>query len=125
MEQRLCIITNEQLYESNGSFFCDNIDLKSIPEGLKEFADIKIIGRKSRKNRTKQIELKQIESSSNLIGYIYLLIKSFKFKETKYLIISISPFTFFASLIFLGAIQVILLLFYFLYIIRLKRLDRQ
>ena len=99
MEQRLCIITNEQLYESNGSFFCDNIDLKSIPEGLKEFADIKIIGRKSRKNRTKQIELKQIESSSNLIGYIYLLIKSFKFKETKYLIISISPFTFFASLI--------------------------
>ena len=99
MEQRLCIITNEQLHESNGSFFCDNIDLKSIPEGLKEFADIKIIGRKSRKNRTKQIELKQIESSSNLVGYIYLLIKSFKFKETKYLIISISPFTFFASLI--------------------------
>ena len=99
MEHKLCIITNEQLHESNGNFFCDNIDLKSIPEGLKEFADIKIVGRKSKKSRTKQINVKQIESSSNLIGYIYLLIKSFKFKETKYLIISISPFTFFASLI--------------------------
>ena len=33
-KQNLAIITNEKTYFNNNSYFCDNIDMKSIPEGL-------------------------------------------------------------------------------------------
>ena len=33
-KENLAIITNEKTYLSNNSYFCDNIDMKSIPEGL-------------------------------------------------------------------------------------------
>ena len=34
--QKLFIISNESVYENNNLFFCDNIDLKSTPEGLEK-----------------------------------------------------------------------------------------
>ena len=32
--KKLFIISNESIYENNNQYFCDNIDLKSTPEGL-------------------------------------------------------------------------------------------
>ena len=32
--QKLFIISNESIYQNNNEYFCDNIDLKSTPEGL-------------------------------------------------------------------------------------------
>ena len=32
--QKLFIISNESIYTNKGKFFCDNIDMKSTPEGL-------------------------------------------------------------------------------------------
>ena len=32
--QKLFIISNESIYENNSKYFCDNLDLKSTPEGL-------------------------------------------------------------------------------------------
>ena len=32
--RNLIIIENEKIFEENNNFYCDNIDSKSIPEGL-------------------------------------------------------------------------------------------
>ena len=32
--QKLFIISNESIYSENNNYFCDNIDLKTLPEGL-------------------------------------------------------------------------------------------
>ena len=36
MQNKLFIISNEKISESSNNFFCDNLDMKSIPEGLKK-----------------------------------------------------------------------------------------
>ena len=52
--EKLFIITNESIFNFKGEFFCDNIDLKSTPEGLNNNFEVSIIGRKSKKSgRTK------------------------------------------------------------------------
>ena len=56
--QKLFIISNESIYEDSGKFFCDNIDLKSTPEGLNKKFEVNLIARKSSKNRAFNIELK-------------------------------------------------------------------
>ena len=98
MKNNLYIITNESLYYKEGSYYCDNIDLKSIPEALNKETNVFIIGRKSKKPRSKKVNIENIGVSSNIIFYLYLISKSFFKKKNKYLIISISPYTFAASL---------------------------
>ena len=100
MKNRLFLITNESIYEDkNNGFFCDNIDLKSIPECLSKFSEISIIGRSSNKKRSKKININNINISNNIFFFLVNIFKSFKIKETKYLIISLSPYTFVASLL--------------------------
>ena len=100
MKNNLFILTNESIYiDENKNFFCDNIDLKSIPEELNEFANVLIIGRYSNKKRSKKINLKKINIPKNIFSYLFCIFKNFKNKNDKYLIISISPFTFFASIL--------------------------
>ena len=55
--QELDIVTNESFNSENNSFFCDNIDLKSIPEELNKFCKVNIIGRKSSVKRSKLVKL--------------------------------------------------------------------
>ena len=60
MKNNLIIITNESIYlDENNKFFCDNIDLKSIPEGLSNYANINLIARYSKKIRSKKINIKK------------------------------------------------------------------
>jgi|TARA_B110000444_G_C18838760_1_gene597636 glycosyltransferase involved in cell wall biosynthesis len=99
VKKKLYIITNESFYLKENSFFCDNIDLKVIPEELGKYFEICIIGRKSKKPRTKKIEIKDAKIFSNIIFYLFFLIKSLLRKNNDYLIISISPYTFFSSVI--------------------------
>ena len=47
--EKLFIISNESIFENNGSFFCDNLDMKSTPESLSQKYEISIIARKSKK----------------------------------------------------------------------------
>ena len=71
MKNKLFIITNESIFISkNNQFFCDNIDLKTIPEELNNFFDINIIGRKSSRERSKKINLKNIFIFNNIIFYL-------------------------------------------------------
>ena len=81
MIRQLVIINNESVYENNGNFFCDNIDLKSIPEGLNKMFKILMIARKSNIERSHQINLKAINIVSNIFTYLLSLINTFKNKE--------------------------------------------
>ena len=100
MKNKLFLITNESIYaDENKNFFCDNIDLKSIPENLNKYSEINIIARYSKTERSKKIDIENINICKNILIYLFNIFKSFKQKDSKYLIISLSPYTFMASLL--------------------------
>ena len=98
MKQKLFIISNESISIQNNKFFCDNIDLKTTPEGLSKKFEVYLLGRKSKKKRSHQIKLKNVNVSKNIFSYISSIISSGKQENAKYLVISITPFTFLASI---------------------------
>ena len=59
--QKLFIITNEKIYENNNSYYCDNIDLKSTPEGLNKNFEVNLIARASKEKRSHKINIKEIK----------------------------------------------------------------
>jgi len=99
MKKKLFIISNESISSEDGKFYCDNIDLKSTPEGLNKKFEVNLYARKSRKKRSHEIKIKKIKVFNNLFSYIASIIKISKEVEAKYLIISISPYTFVISLL--------------------------
>ena len=90
MKKKLFIFSNESIALQNGKFFCDNIDLKSTPEGLNRKFEVSIFGRKSSKKRSHEIKIKKINIFSNIISYLWAAVPTSKNNEAKYLIISIS-----------------------------------
>ena len=96
--QKLFIISNESIYENNNEYFCDNIDLKSTPEGLDKNFEVNLIARKSKAERAFNINLKNIKIFSSIFSFISSILNSTKNKNSKYLIISISPYTFLACI---------------------------
>ena len=93
MKKKLFIFSNESILLSDGKFFCDNIDLKTTPEGLNKKFEVNLFGRKSNKQRFHEIKIKKTNIFTNIFSYISAVITSTKQKEAKYLIISISPYT--------------------------------
>ncbi len=98
MKKKLFIITNESIFLQDEKFFCDNIDLKSSPEGLNKKFEVNLFGRKSSKKRAHEIKIKKLKIFSNIFSYLSEVIRSTKIENTKFLIISISPYTFFICL---------------------------
>ena len=96
--KNLVIINNEKVSQKANSFYCDNIDMKSIPEGLSNKLEVLFIGRKSIVEKFHKINLKRIIIKSNIFSFLFAIFKTFKNKETSYLLISISPYTFFSYL---------------------------
>jgi len=101
MINKLVIISNESIFKNNDVFYCDNIDIKSISEGLNKNFEISILGRKSKIKRTHKINLNQTKLASNMFMFLLNVFNTFKEKETKYLLISVTPKTFFACLLLL------------------------
>ena len=97
--EKLFIISNESIFNYEGNFFCDNIDLKSTPEGLNNKFEVNIIGRKSKKIRSHKINLQNIKTYSNILFFIFGIFRSLRKKNSRYLIVSISPFTFIACIL--------------------------
>jgi glycosyltransferase involved in cell wall biosynthesis len=97
--KKLFIISNESIFNYEESFFCDNIDLKSTPEGLDNQFHVNLIGRKSKKIRSHKINIKNIKIYKNIFSYLVAIFKSLREIDSKYLIISISPFTFIACVL--------------------------
>ena len=60
-KENLAIVSNEKTYFDKQNYFCDNIDMKSIPEGLNESFDIQLFVRNSKSERSShKINLKNI-----------------------------------------------------------------
>ena len=96
----LVIVNNEKISNEKNSFYCDNIDIKTIPENLNKNFNVTVIARNSNIKRKHQINLEKIKNLSNVFSFLFSTFKTFKKRETIYLIISITPYTFF-SYIFL------------------------
>ena len=95
----LVIINNEKISNEKNSFYCDNIDIKSIPESLNKNFNVTVIARNSKVKRSHQISLEKIEISSNIFSFLSSVLKTFKKNKASYLIISITPYTFFSYLL--------------------------
>ena len=97
--ENLVVLNNEKISKQNGEFFSRNYILKRLPEGLAKYFNVEFIARKSNTRENHELKLDNIKLASNIIQYIFFLISSFKDKNTKYYIISITPYTFIASLV--------------------------
>ena len=97
MKKKLFIFSNESINSLDGKCYCDNIDLKTTPEGLNKKFDVNLFGRKSNINRSHEIKIKKIKNFNNIFSYISSVIATIKEEDAKYLIISISPYTFIIS----------------------------
>ncbi len=97
--QKLFIISNESIYTNKGKFFCDNIDMKSTPEGLANKFHINVIARESQSARSHNINLKNIKTFKNIFSFLYGILSLARAEDSKYLIVSISPFTTMACVI--------------------------
>jgi len=97
----LFIINNEKIIKDIDSFYCDNIDIKSIPEDLSKNFNVSLIARNSnlisRKNY--KINLEKIKIASNIFAFLINIFQTFKKNNATYLIISITPYTFFSYLL--------------------------
>ena len=97
----LAIVENEKIFQEKNKFYCDNIDAKSIPEGINNFRKIYLIARKSKVKRVQQINLSQVKIGSNIFLFLNLILKTFSKKNINYLLISINPYTFLSALVLL------------------------
>jgi|TARA_B100001057_G_scaffold161113_1_gene161719 glycosyltransferase involved in cell wall biosynthesis len=98
MKKKLFIFSNESVYSSNNKFYCDNLDLKSTPEGLNKKFDVNLLGRKSYRQRSHEIKINKIKVFSNILTYLFEVKNALKNKDSRFLIISISPYTFLISI---------------------------
>ena len=98
MKKKLFIFSNESISLEDGKYYCDNLDLKSTPEGLNKKFEVNLLGRKSNKKRSHEIKLKRIKVFNNIFSYLSEVKNAAKNKDSKFLIISISPYTFLISI---------------------------
>jgi glycosyltransferase involved in cell wall biosynthesis len=96
---KLFIISNESIFSYKGKFFCDNIDMKSTPEGLNKLFEVNLISRQSKNERIHEININNVKTYKNIFSFIYGVVKSFHQSKSKYLIISITPFTFLSCVV--------------------------
>ena len=97
--EKLYIISNESIFENNGNFFCDNLDMKSTPEELSQKYQVSIIARKSKKIRSHHLKIDNIKIFNSIFTYLINIFISSKDKNSKYLVISITPYTFLAIIL--------------------------
>ena len=99
--KNLFIIGNEKISrESNRVYYSANVDFKSITEGLSKYFRVYLLARYSVKKEVFIINQKKIFLAKNIFSYALNIILSLKnIKNNKYLIISITPYTFVAYLI--------------------------
>ena len=98
--KKLNIIMNERIYKDQYYFYSENIDCKSIVEGLKDKFELKLFARRTKVKKKNKLLFFNISLSNNIFFFLFNVIFSTKYiKNSTYLIISITPYTFFAYLI--------------------------
>ncbi len=94
----LVVLNNEKISKKNNKFYCRNFNFKILPEGLNKFFNVQYIARKSKTDEHHELNLQNIRIASNIFQFIYYVLSTFKNKNTKYYIITITPYTFLAFL---------------------------
>ena len=94
----LVIINNEKVFKENNNFYCENLDLKIIPEELNEYYKVQYIVRNSNTKGGQNIKLSNIKTASNIFKFIYFVFKTFKIPNMTYLLVCITPYTFLSFL---------------------------
>jgi glycosyltransferase involved in cell wall biosynthesis len=98
--ENLFIISNEKISIKKNYFYSANVDFKTIVEGLKSSFNVILIARKSTTRENFIIHFKKIFLASNIFSYLLKIILCLRnVKNNKYLIVSISPYSFLAYLI--------------------------
>jgi glycosyltransferase involved in cell wall biosynthesis len=98
--ENLFIISNEKISKKKNYFYSANVDFKTIVEGLKSSFNVILIARKSTIRENFIINFKKIFLASNIFSYLLKIILCLKnVKNNKYLIVSITPYSFLAYLI--------------------------
>ena len=92
--ENIIIINNEKIYKEENNFYCTNLDLRILPEELNSFFKVEYIVRSSKKKNHQKINLSNIKIGSNIFKFLLHIYKSFIKKNSSYLIISITPYTF-------------------------------
>ncbi len=98
IKKKLIIITNEKIFQEGEKSFCNNIDIKTTSENLNKNFEVLLFGRKSLKKTNHKIDINSIIVCSGLIGLFKNIKQLISERETKFLIISLTPFTFFVNL---------------------------
>ena len=97
-KDNLVILSNEKIYDNSG-YFCDNIDIKNLSEKLNYHFNVYLIGRKSNQKRFHKINIKQIKTHASIFSIFFRLKELMINRDSKYLIVSLSPFTFLALIL--------------------------
>ena len=71
MKKKLFVFSSERISVEDDKYFCDNLDLKSTPEGLNKKFEVNLFGRKSFKKRSHEIKLKRIKVFNNFFSYLF------------------------------------------------------
>ena len=72
--KKLFIISNESVFEKEKKFYCDNIDLKSSPEGLNKKFEVNLLARKSSKRRSHEIKIENIKIFNSIFTFYQQLL---------------------------------------------------
>jgi hypothetical protein len=64
MKKKLFIFSNESVSSKDGKFYCDNIDLKSTPEGLNKKFEVNLFARQSKKKEYMKLKLRKFQYST-------------------------------------------------------------
>jgi len=101
VNNELIVINNEKVSKKENAYYSRNYNLKILPEGLNDFLNVKYIARKSNIEENHKLNFTKIKISSNIFQFIYFVFSTFRNKNAKYFIITISPYTFIAFLFLL------------------------
>ena len=93
-KSKLIIISNEKIFTNTDGDFCDNVDIKTIFEGMSKKFDIDAYCRHSLKKKIVKVNLNKIFFIKNILSFIKSIYKIITTKNKKILYISIHPFSF-------------------------------
>ena len=99
IKKPIVIINNEKIFRQNNDYYCANYAMKVLPEGLNAYHTVQFIVRSSKKKSGHKLNLENIKVASNIFKFLYFIFKTFKIKNVSYLLVDITPYTFFSFLI--------------------------
>ena len=88
MKKNLVIINNEKCSIKENDLYCENIEIKSLSENLKNKCNIKFLLRKGNTTPVYKLDKSNTKISSNILSFVKNLILSTIKDRANYLIIS-------------------------------------